>query len=65
MKDDENDEEFVDRINQSTGFKKVNENRWHELRKPTVLQEQKVGRGISSISINNYLKSKQFLRVVW
>src|SRR6056300_12108 len=48
--DDENDDEFVDRINQSTGFKKVNENRWHELRKAEGTPRQKVGRGISQVN---------------
>ena len=31
--DDEPENTFIDRINQSTGYKRVDENRWHELRK--------------------------------
>lgn len=49
-KDDENDDAFVDKINQSTGFKKVNENRWHELRNSEGTPRQKVGRGISQVN---------------
>jgi hypothetical protein len=49
-KDDENDDDFIDRINQSTGFKKVNENRWHELRRAEGTPRQKVGRGISKVN---------------
>jgi hypothetical protein len=48
--DDENDDEFVARINQSTGFKKVNENRWHDLRKSDGSPRQKVGRGVSQVN---------------
>jgi len=49
-KDDENDDEFINKINQSTGFKKVNENRWHELRNSEGSPRQKVGRGISKVN---------------
>jgi hypothetical protein len=49
-KDDENDDDFIDRINQSTGFKKVNENRWHELRRAEGTPRQKVGKGISQVN---------------
>lgn len=44
--DDETDDAFVDKINQSTGFKRVNENRWHELRKSEGTPNQKIGVGI-------------------
>lgn len=49
-KDNENDDEFVNKINQSTGFKKVNENRWHELRNAEGTPRQKVGKGISQVN---------------
>ena len=48
--DEETDDEFVDRINQSTGFKRVTENRWHELRNSEGTPRQKVGRGISQVN---------------
>ena len=31
--DAETDDDVVDRINKSTGYKRVEENRWHELKK--------------------------------
>ena len=59
--DDENDEEFVNRINQSTGFKKVNENRWHELRKSDGTPKQKIGVGIRNIN-KQLSEMEQFLK---
>lgn len=44
--EDETDDKFVDRINQSTGFKRVTENRYHELRKAEGTANQKIGVGI-------------------
>ena len=45
-KDDENDDEYIDRLNQSTGYKRVTENRYHELRKSEGTPNQKIGVGI-------------------
>ena len=59
--DDENDDEFVARINQSTGFKKVNENRWHELRKSEGTPKQKIGVGIRNIN-KQLSEMEQFLK---
>lgn len=44
--EDETDDAFVDRINTSTGYKRVTENRWHELRKSEGTPNQKIGIGI-------------------
>jgi hypothetical protein len=44
--DDETDDKFVDRINQSTGYKRVTENRYHELRQSEGTPNQKIGVGI-------------------
>ena len=48
--DDEPESTFIDRINQSTGYKRVDENRWHELRKDESSPRQKIGRGISNVN---------------
>ena len=48
--DDEPDDSFTTRINQSTGYKKVNENRWHELRNDESSPKQKIGKGISHVN---------------
>src|SRR6056300_373886 len=48
--DEENDDEFVDTINKASGYKRVNENRWLELKKDESTQKQKIGRGISTIN---------------
>lgn len=45
-KDDENDDEYIDRLNKSTGYTRVNENRYHELRKSEGTPNQKIGVGI-------------------
>ena len=42
----ENDDEYIDRLNQSTGYKRVTENRYHELRKSEGTPNQKIGVGI-------------------
>lgn len=47
--DSTTDDEFVDRINQSTGFKRVTENRWHELKKSDATPNQKIGVGIRNV----------------
>ena len=43
-------DEVVDRINKSTGYKRVEENRWHELKKDESSPKAKIGRGISSVN---------------
>jgi len=44
--DAENDDEYVDKLNTSTGYKRVTENRYHELRKSEGTPNQKIGVGI-------------------
>ena len=48
--DAETDDDVVDRINKSTGYKRVEENRWHELKKDESSPKAKIGRGISSVN---------------
>lgn len=48
--DEETDDSVVDRINKSTGYKRVDENRWHELRKDESSPKAKIGRGISGVN---------------
>lgn len=48
-KDNTTDDEFVDRINKSTGFKRVNENRWVDLRKEDSTPNQKIGVGLRTV----------------
>ena len=48
--DDEPENDFIDRINTSTGYKRVNENRWHELRKDESSPKVKIGKGISNVN---------------
>jgi hypothetical protein len=48
--DDEPEDDYVDTINQSTGYKRVNENRWHELRNDESSPRQKIGKGISHVN---------------
>ena len=48
--DAETDDDVVDRINKSTGYKRVEENRWHELKKDESSSKAKIGRGISSVN---------------
>lgn len=48
--DDEPENAFIDRINTSTGYKRVNENRWHELRKDESSPKAKIGKGISNVN---------------
>ena len=47
---DEDDEADVDHIIKVSGYDKVNENRWHELRKSEGTPKQKIGVGIRSIN---------------
>ena len=48
--DDEPEDEVVDRINKSTGYERVSENRWLELTKDESSPKQKIGRGISQVN---------------
>jgi hypothetical protein len=48
-KDNTTDDEFVDRINKSTGYKRVNENRYHQLRKEDSTPNQKIGVGLRNV----------------
>ena len=48
--DEENDDEFVDTINKASGYKRVSENRWLELKKDESTPKQKIGRGISNVN---------------
>lgn len=47
--DDTTEDSFVDKINQSTGYKRVDENRWLELKREESTPTQKIGKGISNI----------------
>ena len=47
--DETTDDSFVDRINQSTGYKRVNENRWVELKKEDSTPNQKIGVGLRNV----------------
>jgi hypothetical protein len=47
--DAETDDEYVKRLNKSTGYVKVNENRYHELRKSEGTPNQKIGVGIREL----------------
>jgi hypothetical protein len=48
--DDEPDDNYIDTINQATGYKRVNENRWLELKNDESSPRQKIGRGISQVN---------------
>ena len=48
--DEEHDNEYVKHLTKATGYKKVNENRWLELKKDESTPKQKIGRGISTIN---------------
>lgn len=48
--DDEPDAKHTDKINQATGYKRVNENRWLELKNDDSSPRQKIGRGISQVN---------------
>lgn len=47
--DETPDDSFVDRINTSTGYTRVNENRWVALKREESSPNQKIGKGISTI----------------
>ena len=48
--DDEADGKYIDKINQATGYKRVDENRWLELKRDESSPKQKIGRGISQVN---------------
>ena len=48
--DDEPEDKVVDKINKSTGYERVSENRWLELKKDESSPKQKIGRGISQVN---------------
>ena len=48
--DEANDDKFVDKLAKSTGYERVDENRWQELRKDESSPKQKIGRGISGVN---------------
>jgi hypothetical protein len=48
--DEEADNKYIDRINQATGYKRVDENRWLELKNDESTPKQKIGRGISQVN---------------
>ena len=48
--DEEADDEYVNHIIKATGYSKVNENRWLELKRDESSPKQKIGRGISHVN---------------
>jgi hypothetical protein len=48
--DDEVDDDVVKKLTKSTGYEKVDENRWLELKKDESSPKQKIGRGISNVT---------------
>ena len=59
--DDEPNDAYVDKLNQSTGYKRVDENRWHDLRKSEGTPKQKIGVGIRNIN-QQLSEMEQFLK---
>lgn len=47
--DETTDNSFVDRINKSTGYTRVNENRWVNLKKEDSTPNQKIGVGLRNV----------------
>jgi hypothetical protein len=47
--DDEPENSYIDKINTSTGYKRVDENRWLNLKREESTPNQKIGKGISTI----------------
>lgn len=47
--DETTDNSFIDRIIQSTGYKRVNENRWVALKKEDSTPNQKIGVGLRNV----------------
>lgn len=48
--DEEADDKYVNHILRATGYEKVNENRWLELKRDESSPKQKIGRGISHVN---------------
>lgn len=48
--DEEADDKYVNHILRATGYEKVNENRWLELKRDESSPKQKIGRGISQVN---------------
>ena len=48
--DEEADDAYVNHIIKATGYSKVNENRWLELKRDESSPKQKIGRGISQVN---------------
>ena len=48
--DEESDDEYINHIIKATGYSKVNENRWLELKRDESSPKQKIGRGISHVN---------------
>lgn len=59
-KSEEPDSAYVDRLNKSTGYSRVNENRWIELKKSEGTPSQKIGVGIRNIN-NQLSEMEQFI----
>ena len=59
--DEESDDDFINHIIKASGYSKVNENRWHELRKSEGTPKQKIGVGIRSIN-KQLSEMEQFLK---
>jgi hypothetical protein len=59
--DEESDNDYINHIIKATGYTKVNENRWHELRKSEGTPKQKIGVGIRSIN-KQLSEMEQFLK---
>lgn len=48
--DEEADDAYINHIIKATGYSKVNENRWLELKNDDSSPKQKIGRGISNVN---------------
>lgn len=48
--DEEPDNDYIDAINKASGYKRVDENRWLELKRDESSPKQKIGRGISHVN---------------
>jgi hypothetical protein len=59
--DEESDDDYINHIIKSTGYSKVNENRWNELRKSEGTPKQKIGLGIRGIN-KQLSEMESFLR---
>lgn len=48
--DGKNDDEYIDTIIKATGYSRVSENRWHQLKQSDETPQQKIGIGIRGIN---------------